>query len=139
MTTSAIEHLRRGMNGVELQKMLGHEDLETTRKYLTALNDKDVQVQALRTSPVEHWADGGPGLTGMTPEADAVTWCADHSATVTFSRVNGRGRVVVCVGGFLMEEGESLVEAVDGAWRKIEWFMTGSGFDFCGKWNYTHI
>ncbi len=85
VTTSAIEHLHRGMNVVELQKMLGHKDLETTHKYLTALDDKDVKVQALRTSPVEQWTGGGPGLTGTTSEADAVTWRADHSATVTFS------------------------------------------------------
>jgi hypothetical protein len=127
VTTSAIEHLRRGMNVVELQKMLGHKDLETTRKYLTALKGEDVEIQALRTSPVEHWAGGGPWLTGATPEANAVAWCADYSATVTFSRVNGTGRVTVCVGGFLMEEGASLVEAVNGAQRKIERFMAGSG------------
>jgi len=121
--TSAIEHLRGGMSVVELQKMLGHEDLDTTRKYLTALKDEDVEVQAMRSSPVEHWVGGGPGLIGKTPEADAVTWCAEHSAAVTFSRVNGSGRVTVCVGGFLTEEGESLAKAVDGARRKIERFM----------------
>jgi hypothetical protein len=125
--TSAIEHLRGGMSVVELQKMLGHKDLETTRNYLTALKDEDVEVQAMRSSPVEYWVGSGLGLTGTKPEADAVTWCADHSATVTFSQVNGRGQVTVCVGGFLMEEGALLAEAVDGARRKIERFMAGSG------------
>jgi hypothetical protein len=115
------------MNVVELQKMLGHKDLETTRKYPTALKGKDVEVQAMRTSSAEHWTGGGPMLTRATPEADTVTWCTNHSATVTFSRVSGRGRAIVCVGGFLVEEGASLVEAVNSARRKIERFMVGSG------------
>jgi hypothetical protein len=98
------------MNVVELHKALGHKDLETTRKYLTALKEEDVEVQGPHSSLVEHWTGGGPGLTGATPEADAVTWCAAHSAMVTFSRVNGTGRVTMHVGRFLMEE-ESLAES----------------------------
>lgn len=53
--TSAIEHLRHGMDAFSLQKMLGHETLEMTRKYLTALDDEDVGDRARRTSPADNW------------------------------------------------------------------------------------
>jgi site-specific recombinase XerD len=53
--TSAIEHLRHGMDAFSLQKLLGHETLEITRGYLSALADEDVEVQARRTSPADNW------------------------------------------------------------------------------------
>jgi len=53
--TSAIEHLRRGMDLASLQHMLGHQDIKTTRAYLTALNDEDVADRARRTSPGDNW------------------------------------------------------------------------------------
>ncbi|MCK9569845.1 tyrosine-type recombinase/integrase [Candidatus Pacearchaeota archaeon] len=40
--TCAIEFLRAGGNLATLKEMLGHESLETTMKYLTALNSDDV-------------------------------------------------------------------------------------------------
>jgi site-specific recombinase XerD len=53
--TSAIEHLRHGMDLLSLQRYLGHETLEVTRVYLTALTDEDVEEQARRTSPADNW------------------------------------------------------------------------------------
>lgn len=52
---SAIERLRGGMDVFTLKEHLGHESLETTRQYLTALNDEDVERQAKRTSPSDNW------------------------------------------------------------------------------------
>jgi integrase/recombinase XerD len=49
--TSAIEHLRHGMDLVSLQHLLGHENITTTRIYLEALSDEDVEERARRTSP----------------------------------------------------------------------------------------
>ncbi|MFA5078828.1 MAG: site-specific integrase, partial [Dehalococcoidia bacterium] len=40
--TCAIEYLRSGGNLATLKEMLGHEHIETTMKYLTALNSDDV-------------------------------------------------------------------------------------------------
>lgn len=53
--TAAIERLRGGMNVFTLQRFLGHETLEMTQKYVTALSDEDVEVQAQRTSPADNW------------------------------------------------------------------------------------
>jgi site-specific recombinase XerD len=53
--TAAIERLRNGMNAFSLQRFLGHETMEMTRKYLTALADEDIEVQAQRTSPGDNW------------------------------------------------------------------------------------
>ncbi len=53
--TSAIEHLRHGMDAFSLQKLLGHETLEITKGYVSALADEDVEVQARRTSPADNW------------------------------------------------------------------------------------
>ena len=53
--TAAIEHLRNGMDLVSLQHLLGHTSITTTRKYLTALQDEDVEARAKRTSPTNNW------------------------------------------------------------------------------------
>jgi integrase/recombinase XerD len=53
--TAAIERLRHGMDAFTLQKFLGHTTLDMTRKYLTALADEDIEVQAKRTSPADIW------------------------------------------------------------------------------------
>jgi site-specific recombinase XerD len=53
--TAAIARLRNGMDLISLQRMLGHETLEVTRAYLTALNDEDVEQAATRTSPADSW------------------------------------------------------------------------------------
>jgi site-specific recombinase XerD len=53
--TAAIERLRKGMDLLSLQRFLGHEKLETTQVYLTALSDDDVQERARRTSPGDNW------------------------------------------------------------------------------------
>jgi site-specific recombinase XerD len=53
--TAAISHLRHGMDLVSLQHLLGHESLEITQVYLTALSDEDVERQAKRTSPADNW------------------------------------------------------------------------------------
>lgn len=41
--SAAVSHLRNGMSLVHLQHLLGHASIETTRQYLTALADEDVQ------------------------------------------------------------------------------------------------
>jgi site-specific recombinase XerD len=43
------------MDLVSLQHLLGHESLEITQVYPTALNDEDVERQAKRTSPADNW------------------------------------------------------------------------------------
>jgi site-specific recombinase XerD len=43
------------MDLLSLQRLLGHESLETTRVYLTALADEDVERAARRTSPADNW------------------------------------------------------------------------------------
>lgn len=53
--TAAVTHLRNGMDLVSLQHLLGHADITTTRGYLTALADEDVQQTAMRTSPADNW------------------------------------------------------------------------------------
>jgi site-specific recombinase XerD len=53
--TAAIEHLRHGMDLVSIQRLLGHESLQTTRIYLEALNDEDVEKRARQTSPADNW------------------------------------------------------------------------------------
>lgn len=53
--TSAVEHLRAGMNVFALRDHLGHESVKTTQGYLSALNDEDVEKQAQRTSPSDTW------------------------------------------------------------------------------------
>ncbi len=53
--TAAIEHLRHGMDLVSVQHLLGHESINTTRQYLTALQDEDVGERARRTSPADNW------------------------------------------------------------------------------------
>jgi site-specific recombinase XerD len=53
--SAAIAHLRGGMDLLSLQRLLGHESLETTRVYLTALADEDVERAARRTSPADNW------------------------------------------------------------------------------------
>lgn len=53
--TAAIERLRRGMNLVALQHFLGHEKMETTRKYLTSLNEEDIEKAARHTSAADDW------------------------------------------------------------------------------------
>jgi site-specific recombinase XerD len=53
--TAAVTHLRNGMNLVALQHLLGHADITTTRGYLTALADEDVEAISQRTSPSDNW------------------------------------------------------------------------------------
>jgi site-specific recombinase XerD len=53
--SAAIERLRAGMDLLSLQRMLGHESLETTRIYLTALADEGVERAARRTSQEDNW------------------------------------------------------------------------------------
>ncbi|MCP4605114.1 MAG: site-specific integrase, partial [Proteobacteria bacterium] len=53
--TSAIERLRHGMDLISVQHLLGHRDLKTTRGYLDALTDEDVEARAKRTSPGDNW------------------------------------------------------------------------------------
>lgn len=53
--TAAILHLKNGMDLVSLQHLLGHNDISTTRGYLEALKDKDVEDKARRTSPSDNW------------------------------------------------------------------------------------
>ena len=53
--TAAIEHLRHGMDLLSVQRLLGHEDIAVTRRYLIALNDQDVERQAHRSSPSDNW------------------------------------------------------------------------------------
>ena len=53
--SAAIARLRAGMDLISLQRMLGHETLETTKIYLTALADEDVEQAAKRTSPSDNW------------------------------------------------------------------------------------
>jgi integrase/recombinase XerD len=53
--TAAINHLRNGMDLVSLQHLLGHADITTTRGYLSALADEDVEQAAQRTSPSDNW------------------------------------------------------------------------------------
>jgi len=48
----AVESLRGGMNVVELARILGHSDLETTQRYLKLLND-DLREAHARTSPAD--------------------------------------------------------------------------------------
>jgi site-specific recombinase XerD len=43
------------MDLISLQRMLGHENLETTKIYLTALVDEDVEQAAKRSSPSDNW------------------------------------------------------------------------------------
>jgi integrase len=43
------------MDVFSLREHMGHESLETTRQYLTALDDEDVERQARRTSPSDNW------------------------------------------------------------------------------------
>jgi integrase/recombinase XerD len=53
--SSAIEHLRAGIDLMSVQRLLGHEKLQTTQTYLTALADEDVEQAARRTSPADNW------------------------------------------------------------------------------------
>jgi integrase/recombinase XerD len=53
--TAAILHLKNGMDLVSLQHLLGHNDISTTRGYLEALKDEDVEDKARRTSPSDNW------------------------------------------------------------------------------------
>lgn len=53
--TAAINHLRNGMDLVSLQHLLGHASVVTTRGYLEALRDEDVEQKARRTSPSDNW------------------------------------------------------------------------------------
>jgi len=53
--TAAILHLKNGMDLVSLQHLLGHNDVSTTRGYLEALKDEDVEDKARRTSPSDNW------------------------------------------------------------------------------------
>lgn len=48
----AVESLRGGMNVVELARLLGHSDLETTQKYLKLIHD-DLREAHARTSPAD--------------------------------------------------------------------------------------
>ena len=53
--TCAVERLRNGMNLEFLREFLGHESLETTRQYLTGLQDEDIEAGAARTSVGDNW------------------------------------------------------------------------------------
>jgi integrase/recombinase XerD len=53
--TGAVLHLLNGMNLESLRAFLGHEDLDTTRQYLTGLTDEDLEHMAKRTSPGDNW------------------------------------------------------------------------------------
>jgi site-specific recombinase XerD len=56
--TGLLERLRGGMDLMTLRDYAGHEDVQTTQKYLTALNAHDVQRVAQRTSVVDRWGLG---------------------------------------------------------------------------------
>jgi hypothetical protein len=43
------------MDLVSLQHLQGHENIEISRGYLTALDDEDAAEAARRTSPVDNW------------------------------------------------------------------------------------
>jgi site-specific recombinase XerD len=53
--TGAVARLLRGMDLETLKLYLGHESITTTSKYLTALEDDDVQAVAQRTAPSEDY------------------------------------------------------------------------------------
>jgi integrase/recombinase XerD len=54
--TCAVERLRNGMDLESLRHLLGHAKIQTTQKYLTALNEEDVAKKARRTSPGDNWS-----------------------------------------------------------------------------------
>jgi integrase/recombinase XerC len=52
--TSLLNHLRNGMNLVSVQMLAGHEDIRTTRQYLSALKSEEMGRTARRTSPSDN-------------------------------------------------------------------------------------
>jgi len=48
----AVQSLRHGMSGYELMRLLGHTELDMTKRYLNLTNE-DLQRAALRSSPID--------------------------------------------------------------------------------------
>jgi integrase len=45
--------LKAGMDLIYIQRMMGHENLETTRRYIQDLDDRDVIMAAMKYSPMD--------------------------------------------------------------------------------------
>ena len=53
----AVQSLRGGMSGYELMRLLGHTDLEVTKRYLN-FTQEDLQRAAKLTSPMDRLGIG---------------------------------------------------------------------------------